>query len=80
MIPRCYSGEWIVENKKIEGFHLFYLLIAGVRAFTHDGLEAVDRDPLLRKEFTLEYFEEQEAWRENLARGTESTGKVITGR
>jgi hypothetical protein len=75
-----WTGKYIKENFPIHEFQLFDLLRAGVQAFTFTGQNVVDRDPLLRKEYTLEYVEEQEWKIEVLSRGTDSTSKVITGR
>jgi hypothetical protein len=74
---RWDSGQDIINTWKIQAFELFDLLKAGVQAHTLTGLKVVDRDPLLRKEHTLEYLEEYEWKLEQLRRGTDSTGKVI---
>lgn len=78
--PKWYSGKYIVDELKKEGFELFDLMNAGVQVITKGKKKVVDRDPLLKKRYTLDYLEENEWKIELLRRGTEETGKVITGR
>jgi hypothetical protein len=74
---KWYSGQYIVDELRREDFELFDLMNAGVQVITQGKKKVVDRDPLLKKKYTLEYLEEDECKRELLARGTDQTGKVI---
>ena len=74
---KWYSGQYIVDELRREDFELFDLMNAGVQVITQSKKKVVDRDPLLKKKYTLEYLEEDEWTCELLARGKDQTGKVI---